>query len=54
MCQKYRILFMQEMIRRGVLFQGVLLPPSSLDDTNLETICRAFEGAWCVYRDAFE
>ena len=49
-----RTLFLQEMIRRGVLFQGLYLPCYTHEDTDIERIIAAFEGSCEVYCHALE
>ena len=45
---------MQEMIRRGVLFQGLFLPCFTHADDDLEHLAEAFTCACVVYRRALE
>ena len=48
----FRTLFLQEMIRRGALFQGLYLPCYSHGDADVERLLTAFDGACGVYRRA--
>ena len=45
---------MQEMITRGVLFQGLLYPTWSHQKAELEWITAAFDESCAVYRQAIE
>jgi glutamate-1-semialdehyde 2,1-aminomutase len=47
-----RTLMLQEMIRRGVLFQGLFMPCFEHTDADVEQVVTAFEAACGVYRDA--
>ncbi len=47
-----RTLALQEMIGRGILFQGLFLPCFSHTDADVQAIVRAFEAACQVYRQA--
>ena len=49
-----RTLFLQEMIARGVLFQGLFLPCFTHDDDDIAQILAAFRGSCAVYRDALD
>lgn len=49
-----RTLLMQEMIGRGVLFQGLFLPCFSHTDDDLGRILSAFDAACAVYREAVQ
>ena len=49
-----RTLFMQEMIRNGVLFQGVFVPSYSHNNEEVEFFTTAFEQSCLVYKDALE
>ena len=51
-CAGMRTLMMQEMIARGVLFQGVLVPCLSHTDADVETFARAFTDSLAVYARA--
>jgi len=48
----FRTLMLQEMIGRGILFQGLFLPCFSHTDADVTTIVRAFENSCLVYREA--
>jgi glutamate-1-semialdehyde aminotransferase len=48
----FRTLMLQEMIGRGVLFQGVFLPCYSHTEEDVRAIVSAFEQSCAVYRDA--
>ena len=48
----YRALMLQEMIGRGVLFQGLFMPCFMHTDADVETVIAAFEQSCLVYRDA--
>ena len=50
----FRSLLLQEMIRRGTLFQGAFLPCFSHTDDDLAHIIRAFEESCEIYRSAIE
>lgn len=47
-----RTLMMQEMIKRGVLFQGLFLPCYSHNEMHVQKIITAFAESCWVYRDA--
>jgi glutamate-1-semialdehyde 2,1-aminomutase len=49
---RYRTLMMQEMIARGVLFQGLLYPTWSHQQPELDIICTAFDESCAVYKQA--
>jgi glutamate-1-semialdehyde aminotransferase len=49
-----RTLLMQEMIGRGVLFQGIFLPCYAHTDADVAQIIRAFDASCAVYREALE
>lgn len=51
---EFRTLMMQEMITRGVLFQGLLYPTWSHQKAELEWITAAFDESCAVYRQAIE
>lgn len=53
-CNGMRTLMLQEMIRRGVLFQGAFVPCFSHTDEDLDYFSRAFELSLEVYRLALE
>jgi hypothetical protein len=50
----HRTLLMQEMIGRGVLFQGLFLPCFAHDDADTNQVERAFDASCQVYRLALE
>lgn len=50
--QDYRTLFMQEMIKRGVLFQGIILPTYSHTEDDIYYFAKAFDEALHVYSKA--
>jgi glutamate-1-semialdehyde 2,1-aminomutase len=50
----YRTLMMQEMIARGVLFQGLFYTTWSHQDTELDEIVAAFDESSAIYRQAIE
>jgi glutamate-1-semialdehyde 2,1-aminomutase len=50
----FRTLFMQEMIRKGVLFQGVFVPSYTHDKMEVSYFMQAFEHACSVYKQALE
>jgi glutamate-1-semialdehyde 2,1-aminomutase len=50
----FRTLMMQEMIARGVLFQGLLYPTWSHQQAEMDQIASAFDGACAVYREAID
>ncbi|ESU20563.1 hypothetical protein FCR2A7T_08690 [Flavobacterium cauense R2A-7] len=52
--QGYRTLFMQEMIKRGVLFQGVFMPCFSHTEEDAYYFAKAFGGSLKVYQEALE
>jgi len=49
-----RALLLQEMIGRGVLFQGIFLPCYAHTDEDVAQVCRAFDASCAVYREALE
>lgn len=51
---KLRTLFHQEMIKRGILFQGIFCPHFSHTDNDLEQILNAFDEACNTYKKALE
>jgi glutamate-1-semialdehyde aminotransferase len=53
-CQGMRTLFMQEMIKRGVLFQGAFVPCYSHTEGDVAEFVAAFTGALPVYAEALE
>jgi glutamate-1-semialdehyde 2,1-aminomutase len=50
----FRTLLLQEMIARGILFQGIFLPCFAHTDEDVRWIVEAFDGACAVYRDALD
>lgn len=50
----YRTLMMQEMIARGVLFQGLFYPTWSHQQSEMDHLAMAFEESCAVYRKAIE
>ena len=52
--QGFRTLFMQEMIAKGVLFQGVFVPCYSHSERDLYYFAAAFDHACSVYKKALE
>ena len=50
----YRTLVMQEMIARGILFQGLFYPTWSHQQPELDQIALAFDEACDVYRQAID
>ena len=53
-CQGYRTLFMQEMIRRGVLFQGAFVPCFSHTDDDVYYFAKAFAESLKAYQEALQ
>ncbi len=53
-CSGMRTLMMQEMIKRGVLFQGVFVPCFSHSDADVEFFAQAFNESLDVYTQALE
>ncbi len=53
-CQGYRTLFLQEMIKRGVLFQGVFVPCFSHTEDDVYYFAKAFSESLQVYKKALE
>ena len=53
-CQGFRTLFMQEMIRKGVLFQGIFLASFSHTEEDVLYFVKAFEHSLQVYAKAFK
>ncbi|MFO1188952.1 MAG: glutamate-1-semialdehyde 2,1-aminomutase [Alphaproteobacteria bacterium] len=49
-----RTLLLQEMIGRGILFQGVYLPCFTHSDADVAQILRAFDAAAAIYRHALD
>jgi glutamate-1-semialdehyde 2,1-aminomutase len=52
--QGYRTLMMQEMIKRGVLFQGAFVPCFSHDDAALSIFFETFSESLIIYKKALE
>lgn len=50
----YRTLFMQEMIARGVLFQGMFYPTWSHQQGEIDHIAMAFDESCAIYRQAID
>lgn len=50
----FRTLMMQEMIARGVLFQGLFYPTWSHQEPEIDHLATAFEGSCDIYRKAIE
>lgn len=50
----YRTLMMQEMIARGVLFQGMFYPTWSHQQPEMDIIAKAFDEACGIYRQAVD
>ena len=48
----YRTLMMQEVIARGVLFQGLFYPTWSHQQAEMDVICAAFDESCAVYKQA--
>lgn len=48
-CQGYRTLFMQEMIKRGVLFQGIFVPCFSHTEYDVHYFSSAFKESLSIY-----
>jgi glutamate-1-semialdehyde aminotransferase len=53
-CQGFRTLFMQEMIRKGVLFQGIFLASFSHTEEDVLYFVKAFEHSLQVYAKALK
>lgn len=51
-CQGFRTLFLQEMIRRGILFQGVFVPCFSHTEEDIYYFAKAFSESIVVYKQA--
>jgi glutamate-1-semialdehyde aminotransferase len=51
-CMKHRTLFMQEMIRRGILYQGILSPCFSHTNEDIEWMLEAFHESVRVFKNA--
>lgn len=53
-CQGFRTLFMQEMIRNGVLFQGIFVSCFSHTEDDIYYFVKAFEASLKVYQKALK
>ena len=53
-CMFYRTLFMQEMIKRGVLYQGILSPCYSMTENDIDLMLEAFSDSVKVFKKALE
>lgn len=53
-CMFYRTLFMQEMIKRGVLYQGILSPCFSMKENDIALMLEAFNDSVVVFKKALE
>ncbi|VXC13193.1 Spore coat polysaccharide biosynthesis protein SpsF [Flavobacterium sp. 9AF] len=53
-CQGFRTLFMQEMIHRGILFQGAFVPCFSHTEDDIYYFAKAFKESLDVYKKALE
>ena len=53
-CMDYRTLFMQEMIARGVLYQGILSPCYSHTNDDIDFMLQAFDESCEVFERALE
>jgi len=53
-CPGMRTLFMQEMIKRGILFQGLLMPSYSHQKKDMDYFLEAFQESTQVYQTALE
>ena len=53
-CMFYRTLFMQEMIKRGFLYQGILSPCLSMRKNDIELMLEAFNDSVKVFKKALE
>jgi glutamate-1-semialdehyde aminotransferase len=51
-CQGMRTLFLQEMIKRGVLFQGIFIPCFSHRLEDVRLFCEAFAESMSVFQEA--
>ena len=50
----YRTLFMQEMIKRGFLYQGILSPCFSMRENDIDLMLEAFNDSVKVFKKALE
>lgn len=53
-CMFYRTLFMQEMIKRGILYQGILSPCFSMTENDIDIMLEAFNSSLIVFKRALE
>jgi adenosylmethionine-8-amino-7-oxononanoate aminotransferase len=53
-CMFYRTLFMQEMIKRGVLYQGILSPCYSMTENDIDLMLEAFNDSVKLFKKALE
>lgn len=53
-CMFYRTLFMQEMIKRGVLYQGILSPCFSMTKDGIDLMFEAFKESVIVFKQVLE
>lgn len=53
-CMFYRTLFMQEMIKRGFLYQGILSPCLSMSKNDIDLMLEAFTDSVKVFKKALE
>lgn len=53
-CMFYRTLFMQEMIKRGFLYQGILSPCLSMSKNDIDLMLEAFSDSVKVFKKALE
>jgi len=53
-CNGMKTLFMQEMIKRGVLFQGAFVPCFSHSDDDIDYFSASFEDSIKIYLDALD
>ncbi len=53
-CQGYRTLFLQEMIKRGILFQGAFVPCFSHTEDDVYYFAKAFSESLQVYKQALQ
>lgn len=53
-CMFYRTLFMQEMIKRGFLYQGILSPCFSMRENDINLMLEAFSDSVKVFKMALE
>ena len=53
-CQGFRTLFLQEMIKRGILFQGIFVPSFSHTDDDVYYFAKAFSETLEIYNQALK